>query len=170
MRYVSYIMEGGFILAFFAVFATGVTLLMIPIIKRAWGVKTDNGTIVRFTIIILFGLLLAQYVGIALWYGPISSVVDEADPWVSFMTFKPLLWSTIFEGHSKMYVEPIGKFFTSGQIANLYYGLAHILSLAGLGIASFLLYLKNKEKRQLILMIATTIFILQTTLIGITML
>jgi len=170
MRYISYIIEGSFMLAHFTMFAIIITFLTVLIIKKVWGVKVDNTTLAHFIIILLLGLLVAQYIGIALWYGPISTVVDEADPFISFMTFNTLSWEPIFGPGTQLFHRPIGSFHTTGQIANLYYGLAIVLSLISLGIAGFLLYLKNKAKRQLILMIGSTIFILQTAIMGIKML
>jgi len=146
------------------------SLLTVLIVKKVWGATIGTKKLVKYILIFLAGLFVAQIVGLALWYGPISVVVNEADPLLTFLTFKPILWETIFEGEAKLYHEPIGKFFTSGQIANVYYGLAHILSLLGLSVPGLILYFKHKNKPQLFLMIGSTIFILQTAIIAILML
>lgn len=85
-------------------------------------------------------LYIVNIVAIVIWYAFFGGIVYIADPWIPINFVLPISWEPIFNGMSATNYQPIGPLTTTGQIANLYYGIVLALS-----VAHFLYYALRKK-------------------------
>lgn len=114
---------------------------------------TENKKIILRSLGLLSAsMLIIQLVGTLIWRTVIENhFVKEADDWIAFLTFRPLHWNTVFAGLAQTYHEPLAPLFTTGQVANLYFGLTILLIAVGGAVPAFFLWKKTKQTEVMLL-------------------